>query len=99
MKLFFRTVSIVELTKTFNSLPPYRRDINHSICQFKTELLKYYQIITEHVYNVEIPRTFKTVCALNFTHASLFVRVNVLLQYYHYYHQLSDKKRVKGLPR
>ena len=48
--------------RSFNSLQSHLGDINLSNCQFKVKLLKYYQNITGHVYDMEIPQTFKTVC-------------------------------------
>ena len=37
-------------------------EANLSISQFKSYLLAYYQSVTEQVYDVEVPETFKTVC-------------------------------------
>ena len=48
--------------RIFNSLPSYLRDTNISISQFKTKLLEQYRYVTEHVYDVDIPQTFKTIC-------------------------------------
>ncbi len=59
--------------RIFNSLPSYLRDTNISISQFKTKLLEHYRYVTEHVYDVDIPQTFKTICVK--CHSSLIVKL------------------------
>ena len=48
---------------TFNCLPSHLRQSNLSISQFKCGLFKYYQKLVEEVYDIDVPQTFKTVCA------------------------------------
>lgn len=48
--------------RIFNSLPSHTREADVSIGQFKSYLLNYYRTMTEQIYDIDVPQTFKTVC-------------------------------------
>ena len=48
--------------RTYNCLPSYIRDADVAIGQFKSYLLKYYHEMTELIYDINVPQSFKTVC-------------------------------------
>ena len=60
--LTFQNSFYCRAPRIFNCLPSHLRKANLSISQFKSYLLAYYQSVTEQVYDVEVPQTFKTVC-------------------------------------
>ena len=60
--LIFQNSFYNRTPRIFKSLPSYLRDTNISISQFKTKLLEHYRYVTEHVYDANIPQTFKTIC-------------------------------------
>ncbi len=60
--LTFQNSFYCRAPRIFNCLPSHLRKANLSISQFKSYLLAYYQSVTEQVYDIEVPQTFKTVC-------------------------------------
>ena len=57
--------------RVINSLPPHIRGTDVTIRQFRKYLLDYYHEMTELVYDIDIPQTFKTVCVKCHTCRSL----------------------------
>ena len=47
---------------TFNCLPSVLRQSNLSINQFKCNLFNHYQKMSEEIYDIAVPQTFKTIC-------------------------------------
>ena len=60
--LTFQNSFYCRAPRIFNCLPPHLRKSNMSISQFKSHLLNHYRSVTELVYDVEVPQTFKTIC-------------------------------------
>ena len=60
--LTFQNSFYCGVPRIFNCLPPHLRKVNMSISQFKSNLLSHYRSLTELVYDVDVPQTFKTVC-------------------------------------
>ena len=60
--LTFQNSFYCRVPRIFNCLPPHLRKVNMSISQFKSNLLSHYRSLTELVYDVDVPQTFKTVC-------------------------------------
>ena len=54
--------SFIRTTRTWNSLPIALRSPDITIREFKTALQSYYLTALEECYNVEDPRTWKTIC-------------------------------------
>ena len=48
--------------RVFNCLPSHIRGSDVNIGQFKSYLLNYYHKMTELVYDIDVPQTFKTIC-------------------------------------
>ena len=51
-----------KLRNYLNRAPSYIRDADVTIGQFKSYLLKYYHEMTELIYDINVPQSFKTVC-------------------------------------
>ena len=49
-------------TRLWNILPEELTGINISITQFKSGLYKYYQLAVKNVFDVDDPRTWKSIC-------------------------------------
>ena len=49
-------------TRLWNILPKELTGINISLTQFKSGLYKYYQLAVKNVFDVEDPRTWKSIC-------------------------------------
>jgi hypothetical protein len=49
-------------SRTFNCLPSDLRQSNLSINQFKCNLFKHYQKMSEEIYDIGVPQYFKTIC-------------------------------------
>jgi hypothetical protein len=60
--LTFQNSYVNRAPRTYNCLPSYMRDADVTIGQFKSYLLKYYHEMTELIYDINVPQSFKTVC-------------------------------------
>ena len=54
-------------TRLWNILPKELTGINISLTQFKSGLYKYYQLAVKNVFDVDDPRTWKSICLSNLT--------------------------------
>ena len=52
----------IRATRIWNNLPSYITSMNLPFRQFKTLLFNYYTLALEETYDVEDPRTWKSVC-------------------------------------
>ncbi len=48
--------------RVFNCLPSNLRQHTISIGEFKNNLFKYYCQMTQKIYSIDVPQTFKTIC-------------------------------------
>ena len=60
--LTFQNSFYCRSSRTFNGLPSVLRQSNLSIDQFKCNLFNHYQKMTEEIYDIGVPQTFKTIC-------------------------------------
>jgi hypothetical protein len=58
--LTFQNSYFNRVPRTYNCLPSYICDADVTIGQFKSYLLKYYHEMTELIYDMNVPQSFKT---------------------------------------
>ena len=60
--LTFQSSFYCRTPRVFNRLPSNLRQHTISIGEFKNNLFKYYSQMTQEIYNIDVPQTFKTIC-------------------------------------
>ena len=60
--LTFQNSFYCRTPRVFNRLPSNLRQHTISIGEFKNNLFKYYSQMTQEIYNIDVPQTFKTIC-------------------------------------
>jgi hypothetical protein len=60
--LTFQNSFYCRSSRTFNCLPSVLRQSNLSINQFKCNLFNHYQKMSEDIYDIGVPQTFRTIC-------------------------------------
>ena len=57
----FETSFYCRALRTWNTLPAHLRNVDYSVVHFKNEIFNYYLYLTKSVYDVDTPKTYKSV--------------------------------------
>ena len=57
----FETNFYCRALRTWNTLPAHLRNVDYSVVHFKNEIFNYFLYLTKSVYDVDTPKTYKSV--------------------------------------